>query len=167
MQFEILHPNVQIFTPGETTIDANARTISATSIGAYENEISQPSFEDMGFESVVLNENNYFDSPRMVASRVNEEAFLADLPGSRSLTLELNLSTKHKDLSPVVDITRVNAILSTNRINNPVKDFASNGDIMNSFTEPHSAVYLTRTIRLEQPATSIKLMLLGNRPSWN
>jgi hypothetical protein len=165
MQFEILHPNVQTFTPGETTIDANVRTISATSIGAYENEVSQPSFEDMGFEPVVLNENNYFDSPRMVASRVNEEQFLADLPGSRSLTLELNLSTKHKDLSPVVDITRVNAILSTNRINNPVKDFASNGDIMNSFTEPHSAVYLTRPIRLEQPATSIKLMLLGNRPS--
>ena len=87
-----------------------------------------------------------------------------DLPGSRSLTLELNLNSKHKDISPVVDTTRVNAILSTNRIDNPVKDFANNGDIMDSFTEPHAAVYLTQAIRLEQPATSIKLMFLGNRP---
>ena len=35
---------------------------------------------------------------------------------------------------------------------------------MSSITEPHSAVYLTQAIRLEQPATSIKVMLLGNRP---
>ena len=35
---------------------------------------------------------------------------------------------------------------------------------MDSFTEPHAAVYLTQAIRLEQPATSIKLMFLGNRP---
>ena len=85
--------------------------------------------------------------------------------GSRSLTLELNLNSKHKDISPVVDtIVRVNAILSTNRIDNPVKDFANNGDIMDSFTEPHAAVYLTQAIGLEQPATSIKLMFLQNRP---
>ena len=164
LQFELIHPNVQIFTPAETTIDANVRTITATSIGAYQNETPEPSFEDMGFESVVLNENNYFDSPRMVASKVNEDQFVNGLPGSRSLTLELNLNSKHKDISPVVDTTRVNTILSTNRIDNPVKDFANNGDIMNSFTEPHAAVYLTRAIRLEQPATSIKLMFLGNRP---
>ncbi len=164
LQFELIHPNVQVFTPAETTIDANVRTITATSIGAYQNEIPESSFEDMGFESVVLNENNYFDSPRMVASRVNEDQFVNGLPGSRSLTLELNLNSKHKDISPVVDTTRVNAILSTNRIDNPVKDFANNGDIMDSFTEPHAAVYLTQAIRLEQPATSIKLMFLGNRP---
>ena len=50
--------------------------------------------------------------------------------------------------------------LTTNRIDNPVEDFAQNGAIMNSITEPHSAVYLTQAIRLEQPATSIKLMFL-------
>ena len=56
------------------------------------------------------------------------------------------MNSKHKDISPVVDTTRVNAILSTNRIDNPVKDFANNGDIMDSFTEPHAAVYLTQAI---------------------
>lgn len=164
LQFELVHPNVQTFTPAETTINASVRTISATSIGAYQNDISELSFQDEGFEEIVLNENNYFDTPRMVASRVNELQFLPEIPDSRSFTLELNLNSLHKDISPVVDITRVNAILTTNRIDSPVSDFASDGSIMSSITEPHSAVYLTQAIRLEQPATSIKVMLLGNRP---
>ena len=63
---------------------------------------------------------------------------------------ELNLNTNNRDISPVVDTTRVNAILTTNRIDKPVEDFAQNGAIMNSITEPHSAVYLTQAIRLEQ-----------------
>ena len=164
LQFELVHPNVQTFTPAETTINASVRTVSATSIGAYQNGIPESSFQDEGFQAVVLNENNYFDTPRMVASRVNELEFLPDIPDSRSFTLELNLNSLHKDISPVVDITRVNAILTTNRIDNPVSDFASEGSIMSSITEPHSAVYLTQAIRLEQPATSIKVMLLGSRP---
>jgi hypothetical protein len=165
LQFELIHPNVQVFTPSESTITSNVRTISATSIGGYQNGTAETSFEDKGFEPVVINENNYFDNPRMVASRVNEEQFVSELPGSRSLTLELNLNTNNRDISPVVDTTRVNAILTTNRIDKPVEDFAQNGAIMNSITEPHSAVYLTQAIRLEQPATSIKLMFLGNRPA--
>ena len=165
LQFELIHPNVQVFTPSESTITSNVRTISATSIGGYQNGTAEASFEDKGFEPVVINENNYFDNPRMVASRVNEEQFVSELPGSRSLTLELNLNTNNRDISPVVDTTRVNAILSTNRIDKPVEDFAQDGAIMNSITEPHSAVYLTQAIRLEQPATSIKLMFLGNRPA--
>ena len=75
------------------------------------------------------------------------------------MTLELNLNSLHKDISPVVDITRVNAILSTNRIDNPVSDFANNGDIMDSFTEPYAAVYLTQAIRLSKLQLLIKLML--------
>ena len=78
LQFELIHPNVQVFTPSESTINANVRTISATSIGGYQNGIPESSFEDKGFEPVVLNENNYFDTPRMVASRVNELQFVSD-----------------------------------------------------------------------------------------
>ena len=84
MQFELDPSNVQTFTPAETTIDASVRTVSATSIGAYQNGTPESSFQDEGFQAVVLNENNYFDSPRMVASRVNELEFLSDIPDSRS-----------------------------------------------------------------------------------
>ena len=164
IQFELIHPNVQVFTPADTSIDAAVRTTSATSIGAVQNGVPETSFIDNGFEPIVLNENNTFNTPRMIASRVNELQYLDDLPGNRSFTLELNLNTNQVDISPVVDINRVNAILTTNRINKPVTDFVNNGDIMSSFSDPHAAVYVSRAISLDNPATSIKLMFSGNRP---
>ena len=47
LQFELIHPNVQVFTPSESTITSNVRTISATSIGGYQNGTAEASFEDL------------------------------------------------------------------------------------------------------------------------
>jgi hypothetical protein len=166
IQFESIHPNVQVFTPADTFVTSSVRTINATSIGAVQNEnaVSETSFLDNGFEDVTLNENNPFNTPRMIASRVNELEYLDNLPGNRSLTLEVNLNTTQEDISPVIDLNRVNAILTTNRINNPVDDFVANGDIMSPFNDPHSAIYVTKPIAIENPASSLKVIFSANKP---
>jgi len=167
IQFESVHPNVQTFTPADTFIRAALRTITATSIGSVQNEnvSEEESFRDTGFEPIVLNENNKFNSPRLIASRANELEYLDNLPGNRSMTLELNLNTTQEDISPVVDLNRVSAILTSNRINNPVNDFATNGDIMSPFDDPHAAIYITKPISVENPATSLKVMFAANKPT--
>ena len=167
IQFESVHPNVQTFTPADTFITSAIRTITGTSIGSVQNDsvADEESFADVGFEPVVLNENNKFNTPRLIASRVNELEYLDNLPGNRSMTLELNLNTNQEDISPVIDLNRVNAILTSNRINNPVSDFITNGDIMSPFDDPHAAIYITKPISVENPATSLKVMFAANKPT--
>ena len=51
------------------------RTISGTSAGG--NEVS---FIDQGYEPITINKVKHFDTPRLVASKVNEKEQLSDLP---------------------------------------------------------------------------------------
>ena len=41
-------------------------------------------YVDAGYEPVTINESNYFETPRMVASKVNEDAKLTNIPGAKS-----------------------------------------------------------------------------------
>ena len=82
LQFELIHPNVQVFTPSESTITSNVRTISAQVLVDTKMEQQRLLLKIKDLKMVVINENNYFDNPRMVASRVNEEQFISELPGS-------------------------------------------------------------------------------------
>ena len=71
---------------------------------------------------MALNQLNYLDSPRCIASRVNETntATLNVLPGDRSFTMELNLFSADNKVSPVIDTQRMSAILTSNRIDNVI-----------------------------------------------
>ena len=88
-----------------------------------------------------------------------------ELSGAKSMFMDLSLSTENTNLSPVIDLGRASVNLVANRINNvdsssdvyPTTDF-------NASTEPDGdnnvAVYLTRGIALENPATSIRVFFL-------
>ena len=79
------HHNLIAITLGKTTkVNASVRTVSGTSSGGTE-----VSFIDQGFEPTALNETTFFPTPRLVASKVNEDARLEDLPKKKSLTLQL------------------------------------------------------------------------------
>ena len=89
-------------TPPGTSVGGRVRTISATSVDG-----SEQSFADQGFEPVSLNAQTHFESPRMVASKVNEDRQLSDLPGNKSLTFEVLMTSDNPNVSPVVDLDRV------------------------------------------------------------
>ena len=84
----------------------------------------EQSFSDQGYEPVTLNEPNELDSPRMIASKKNENVLLTDLPGNKSFTLDLEFFSDNSFVSPLVDLDRVQAILTSNRVNSPVSDFS-------------------------------------------
>jgi hypothetical protein len=52
-----------------------------------------------------------------------------------------------------------------NIINNPVQDYASDNSVNSIFNDPHAAIYVSNTIRLSQPATSLKVILSAYRHS--
>ena len=132
-QFNRLLPSLGILTPGSTTsIQASLRTVSGTSSGG--NEIS---FQDQGFQPIDLNDFNRFDTPRLIASQVNESAYLQNVPQSKSLTLALSFRSTDQNLSPVIDMSQVNAVLSRSAINRPITNYADDGRVNQIVGDPH------------------------------
>ena len=152
VQFETLTPNIQTVTPTGTSVAARVRTISATSIGGEES-----SFVDQGFQSIAISGQNHFETPRMIASKVNEDAKLSELPGNKSMTLEILFGTGSLDVSPVVDLDRVAMVLTSNRLNNPVSNFATDSRVNRTTQDPCASTYVSKMIQLENPATSLKV----------
>ena len=71
---------------------------------------------DSTFTDVLANENNYFVTPRMVASEVNEDNSLS---GNKSAAFNVTMSTTNDSLSPILDTHRISLIGFSNKINAP------------------------------------------------
>jgi hypothetical protein len=163
IQYEIAQPLVQTFTPPQTTITASLRTISGTSIDG-----SEETFLDRGTQTIKLNEDNFFENPRIIAARVNERAFLNNIiQGNKSLQMTLNLSTTNQYLSPVIDLDRVGMILTSNRVNSPITSYSSDERVSLLETDPNAFVYASTPIQLEVPATSIKIIVSAHLNTYN
>ena len=153
IQYNIIRPTVQTLTLSGTTITPSIRTVSGRSIDG-----SETSFEDNGFESINLDSNNYLSSPRAIFSKVNESVGLNNLPGNKSLTLNLQLFSGDSYVSPTVDLDRVGLILTSNRVNKRIENYSTDDRVSSLEKDPTAFTYASNIISLEVPATSIKLL---------
>lgn len=154
IQYEIINPVVQTLILPTTNLTAKCRTTSGTSISGAE-----PSFEDSGFSSLSLTNNNYFDSPRLVSSQLNESILLNDVFGNKSLEVRFDFSTDNVYLSPVIDLDRVGLVLVSNRVNAPITDYINDSRVSTIAEDPTAFSYITKPIELEIPATSIRIIV--------
>ena len=56
-------------------------------------------------------------------------------------------------------------VLTSNRLNNPVSNFAEDNRVTLTGSDPNAAVYVSKKIELANPANSIKVLLNAVRPS--
>ena len=162
MPFEIITPNVQNLTVSGTSISAEVRTVSSKSFSG--NEIP---YVDKGFEDITINQKNYFDSPRMIASKINEDANLTTIEGNKSMNMRLFLTSTDTRISPVIDSQRVSSILTSNRVNNIITDYATDSRVDTIDEDPTGCQYISKEIVLENPASSIKIILTGHLTDVN
>ena len=147
--------------PG-TSISASLKGITATSIDG--NEIS---FEETESTPINMSEDTTLPEPRMIASRVNELDKLGNLPGNKSMELSFTLSTANSNVSPVIDLDRVGMVLISNRVNSPISDYATDSRTATINDDPTAFVYANKPVELENPATSIKVLLGGYVNSYS
>lgn len=152
--YEIITPMIQNMTVRGTSISGQIRTVSGKSIDG--NEIP---YTDQGFETISLNETNYLDSPRLIASSINESTYLNSLPGNKSFNMRVLLSTSDSRISPVVDLQRSNIILTSNRINNPIADYVTDSRVNSISDDPNAFQYISKENILTTPASSIQVIL--------
>jgi hypothetical protein len=161
MPFEVITPMIQNMTVAGTSVDASIRTVSGTSINDGSGEGTDVPFINQGDENIAINEINYLNSPRVIASRVNElnTSTLNVLPGDRSFNMTLNLASSENTVSPVIDIQRMNAILTTNRIDKVISDVTEDSRVDTLLGDPSAATYISKENTLETSATSIKIIV--------
>ena len=156
-QFSSITPQFNIITPGSTTrVNSTIRTVSGTS--ANGNEIS---FIDQGFEPATLNSTMFYPSPRLVASKINESNKLTTLPKNKSLTLNIDMSSRDPNLSPVLDVKNATFILGRNKINDPIgkENYATDVRTNQLEDDPHGSIFVSKRVDLKQPATSLKVLV--------
>ena len=157
-----VRPNVQTLLPETTNINARIRTITGTSVSG--NEVS---FIDKGFEGISLNSTNFFNEPRIISSKINENRYLEELPGKKSFTMELTLTTNDRKVSPMIDLDRVNIITTMNRLDKPVSNYITDERVNELNGDPHASVYISRLVRLEKPADQLRVIFDAYRHSTN
>lgn len=160
--YEIVKPIVQTMNLRGTNISASIRTVTAHTIAGGERV-----YVDKGFENISLQKTNYLTSPRMIASKVNETNDLSALPGKKSFTMNMNLSTSDPRVSPVIDLDRVSVVLSSNRINVPITDYKTDKRTATLREDPSAFVYATKPILLQVPGNAIKVLFSGYLNQYN
>ena len=153
--FEYVNPNFNMINPTDTNISARIKTTSGTSISGTE-----ASFRDLAYEPITLNALNRLDTPRIVASKVNESGLLG---GNKSFALEVLMSTTNEDVSPMVDLDTTNIIAVSNLVDDEVADYETDPRVKIPGGDPNSAIYETKRIDLEFSSNSIFVQFDGHR----
>ena len=148
--------------PDGTSVSASCRTFSGDSpdgnLGAY---------IDQGFETISLEGDNEFTTPRIIASKVNELTRLENYPGRKSFAIEITLNTEDQFVAPQIDLDRVSAILVMNRLNSKVTNYATDRRVNSIDNDPNAAIYLTEVINLDKAADGLKVMFDAYRHQTN
>ena len=169
--FELITPTIQIMQFKETGVAPTLNTTSGTSIGNGGTVVDQASFVNNGvYDDIQLNDENYFDNPRIICSKINEAN---KLEGNKSLTMKIAFDTSKNNLSPVVDLDRVSVITTSNKINSweggpqvlgLQSEINPQGDVSTlPYGDQNDAVYLTRVARLANVSRSIRVMVSMQR----
>ena len=169
MPFEIISPQVHNITVPGTTVTGQIRTLAGTSLDDGSGKGADIPFGDKGWEAITLNKTNYLNNTRCIASRINETSsnLINENSGNRSLNLRLNLESSDSRISPIIDTQRMNVILTSNRCDAPILDYADDPRVADPFADPSGCQYISKENVLQNGATSIKIIFDGHMNQYN
>jgi len=157
-RFETFKTQISALELPLTAISASIRSTSGTSPSGSETSF----ITETTSTPFSLNENFDLDTSRIVCSSINEAN---ELSGGKSLFVPLVLTTEEENISPVIDLDRLSMIAVANQLNK----VDSSSDVYadyNASTEPegdnNAAIYITKKVALENPATALKIFFAGN-----
>ena len=112
--FDVLQPQIGHIVHPQTSLTTTLRTTTGKSLHGTETPFSLAA--TTAAENIVLGDNYYRDIPQLVASEINETN---EMSGSKSIVFNLLMSSSNANLSPIVDLKRINSFAISNRLNNP------------------------------------------------
>jgi len=169
--FDAFIPQVQTLLPDDTTLSASIKRTSGSSYaGGRNTAVSGAYSKDASYANITLNEMNFNDAPKVIATRANE--LVSSLSGNKSLDLRMNLSTTDTKVSPLIDMQRSSLSTFENVIDNQDSSSTTLQNVPLSIVLETSATggtsaakHITRPVTLEEPAVGLKIIFAANRPS--
>ena len=148
----------QLMVPVVTNADTAVRTsidfLNGTSVSG-----SEVSYGQYGKKVTELVDRVTNKKAGLIASKINEDV---NNDGGRSLKVTFEMSSAVENLSPIIDLERKSITTYANRLDN-VKSSADTGALeFIPATDPDGdsgeAIYITKRVQLQNPATSIKVL---------
>jgi len=170
MQYNLAQPKIHSISPKGTSITTGAKLTSGRSYAGSETRF----VKDTDYFDITPDVNREFETPRMVANRRAEVAFM----GSQySVDLKVGLAARSGSgyagwVSPVVDLQRTSFIAIENIIDNPVDGIPSLGENapIDFVAETHpskgtaAAKHISAPVSILEDATGIKVLFGANVP---
>ena len=162
-QYDLSTTNMGLLVPSRTSLTGGFLATTGTSASGSETSFTKSTTT----RSVPFNDNYYWNETHIVASAINETNEMA---GTKSLSVPITLSSELEQLSPVIDTQRLSMVAVANKVDK----IDSSSDvyptsIYREMTEPegdnHAAIYMTKKVNLETPATSLRVLLDISRDS--
>jgi len=164
-RYDIICPQLTTTTYPNTSIRYQMKTTSGGSLGQT---IYTPGVKDLLYRDFEPNENTFFKTPRLVSNSINEDWFAGQSNNvdRKSLVYKITLNSDVSHLSPMLDLQRVSATLISNRINNPLVVSNTPEEDLETSAQGGAglAKYITREIKLANPATSINMRVAVSKP---
>jgi hypothetical protein len=155
-QYDVSTFNMGLLVPARTKLSAGVLSTTGTSVSGSE----QSFVKSTTSRSVTLEDNSTWNKTNIIASTINETN---EMSGTKSLSVPITLTSEIDALSPVIDTQRLSMVAVANKID--VIDSSSDvypSTIYRAMTSPegdnHGAIYLTKKINLETPATSLRVL---------
>jgi hypothetical protein len=155
-QYDVSTFNMGLLVPARTKLSAGVLSTTGTSVSGSE----QSFVKSTTSRSVTLEDNSTWNKTNIIASTINETN---EMSGTKSLSVPITLTSEIDALSPVIDTQRLSMVAVANKID--VIDSSSDvypASIYRAMTSPegdnHGAIYLTKKINLETPATSLRVL---------
>lgn len=172
--YTTLHPMLEVLNFQSTGTTAQIKTTSGRSPTGSET----PFLKDSNWTDIVLNDNNYFNSQRVILNKQNEADVLDRAP---SFEMRVKLTSTSKFLSPIVDLDRAVAVVTQNRVDDPLSTksinsnyFSATGgfdgsEIYNSEYDNKQGGtqmgYITRKLQFKNISKLLKVQFAGSIPS--
>jgi len=158
ISMDVMQPIIQSMEMPNTSLTGKIQTTTGTSINGTQTSFQRAS--QLLALDVPLDEDHYFDAPRIVCSQINETN---EIPGNKSLRLTISMTTTDSTVSPIIDLDRAGVICISNKTNQ-VQTLANIGSMSNyspstaSSGDNNKGIYITKKVALTQGATAIQVL---------
>jgi len=161
-RFETVRTSISVLDFPDTVVSGQIGTTTGTSPSGSETSFSKLTAAEELFQ---INENKDFATTKIIASVPNETNEMA---GAKSLSVFGTMNSSNVNLSPVVDMDRASMVCVGNVFNSidsssdvyPTSDFRASTEIDG---DNNAAIYITKKIALESPATSLRVVFAANK----
>lgn len=88
---------------------------------------------------------------------------MSKLLRNKSFVTGITLNTENTNLSPVIYLDNAITEFRCSRLNSPISDYITDNRVNSILNDPHAAVYVSNTVNLAQPASTLKVILSAYR----